>query len=29
MKNILGDKYLPGNNDPDTINAEEWIKNRD
>ena len=23
MKNILGDKYLPGNNDPDTINAEE------
>ena len=22
MKNILGDKYLPGNNDPDTINAE-------
>lgn len=23
MKNILGDNYLPGNNDPDTINAEE------
>jgi len=23
MKNFLGDKYLPGNNDPDTINAEE------
>ena len=23
MKNMLGDKYLPGNNDPDTINAEE------
>ena len=23
MTNILGDKYLPGNNDPDTINAEE------
>ena len=23
MKNILGDEYLPGNNDPDTINAEE------
>ena len=23
MKNILGDKYLPGNNDPETINAEE------
>lgn len=22
MKNILGDKYLPGNNDPDTINAK-------
>ena len=23
MKGFLGDKYLPGNNDPDTINAEE------
>ena len=23
MKNKLGDKYLPGNNDPDTLNAEE------
>jgi hypothetical protein len=23
MNNMLGDKYLPGNNDPDTINAEE------
>ncbi|WP_067956773.1 hypothetical protein [Nitrosopumilus sp. Nsub] len=23
MKNILGDNYLQGNNDPDTINAEE------
>ena len=23
MKDFLGDKYLPGNNDPDTINAEE------
>ena len=23
MKNKLGDKYLPGNNDPDTINAED------
>ncbi|MDC0927893.1 hypothetical protein OAQ30_02600 [Nitrosopumilus sp.] len=23
MKSKLGDKYLPGNNDPDTINAEE------
>ena len=23
MNGILGDKYLPGNNDPDTINAEE------
>ena len=23
MKDILGDKYLPGNNDPDTINAED------
>jgi len=23
MKNNLGDNYLPGNNDPDTINAEE------
>ena len=22
MKNALGDKYLPGNNDPDTLNAE-------
>jgi len=22
MKNVLGDTYLPGNNDPDTINAE-------
>jgi len=22
MKGILGDKYLPGNNDPDTINAK-------
>ena len=22
MKNKLGDKYLPGNNDPDTINSE-------
>ena len=22
MKNKLGDKYMPGNNDPDTINAE-------
>ena len=22
MKNKLGDKYIPGNNDPDTINAE-------
>ena len=22
MKNMLGDTYLPGNNDPDTINAE-------
>jgi len=22
MKGFLGDKYLPGNNDPDTINAE-------
>ncbi|MHA7733837.1 hypothetical protein [Nitrosopumilus sp. S6] len=22
MKSILGDKYLPGNNDPDTINAK-------
>jgi hypothetical protein len=24
MKNKLGDLYLPGNNDPDTLNAE-WI----
>ena len=23
MNGFLGDKYLPGNNDPDTINAEE------
>ena len=23
MKGFLGDNYLPGNNDPDTINAEE------
>ncbi len=23
MKNKLGDNYLPGNNDPDTLNAEE------
>ena len=23
MKNNLGDNYLPGNNDPDTLNAEE------
>lgn len=23
MKKNLGDKYLPGNNDPDTLNAEE------
>ena len=23
MKNVLGDTYLPGNNDPDTINAED------
>jgi hypothetical protein len=23
MNDFLGDKYLPGNNDPDTINAEE------
>ena len=23
MSGFLGDKYLPGNNDPDTINAEE------
>ena len=23
MKDRLGDKYLPGNNDPDTINAED------
>ena len=23
MKDKLGDKYLPGNNDPDTINAED------
>ena len=23
MNSFLGDKYLPGNNDPDTINAEE------
>jgi len=23
MKNKLGDKYMPGNNDPDTLNAEE------
>ena len=23
MKGILGDTYLPGNNDPDTINAED------
>ena len=23
MKNMLGDTYLPGNNDPDTINAED------
>ncbi|HJJ21198.1 MAG: hypothetical protein MT334_04845 [Candidatus Nitrosopumilus limneticus] len=23
MKDLLGSKYLPGNNDPDTINAEE------
>ncbi len=23
MNGVLGDKYLPGNNDPDTINAEE------
>ena len=23
MKDMLGDTYLPGNNDPDTINAEE------
>ena len=23
MKDNLGDKYLPGNNDPDTINAED------
>ena len=23
MKSKLGDKYLPGNNDPDTINAED------
>jgi len=23
MKGFLGNKYLPGNNDPDTINAEE------
>jgi len=23
MKGMLGDTYLPGNNDPDTINAEE------
>ncbi|QDI88068.1 hypothetical protein Nisw_00240 [Candidatus Nitrosopumilus sp. SW] len=22
MKSVLGDKYLPGNNDPDTINAK-------
>ena len=22
MKNMLGDKYLPGNNDPDTLNAQ-------
>ena len=22
MRNVLGDTYLPGNNDPDTINAE-------
>jgi predicted aldo/keto reductase-like oxidoreductase len=22
MKNNLGDKYLPGNNDPDTINSK-------
>ena len=22
MKAVLGDKYLPGNNDPDTINAK-------
>jgi len=23
MREMLGDKYLPGNNDPDTINAED------
>ena len=23
MKNMLGDKYLPGNNDPDTLNAKD------
>tara|TARA_B110001454_G_scaffold133344_1_gene124150 strand:+ start:39 stop:635 length:597 start_codon:yes stop_codon:yes gene_type:complete len=23
MRDMLGDKYLPGNNDPDTINAED------
>lgn len=23
MKNKLGDKYMPGNNDPDTLNAKE------
>jgi len=23
MKRVLGDTYLPGNNDPDTINAED------
>ncbi len=23
MKNMLGDKYLPGNNDPDTIHAKD------
>ena len=23
MKNNLGDKYMPGNNDPDTLNAKE------